>query len=100
MSRSYSYVDLNTTNIFGCSIHGIFEKHENLKYKFGNRKFWARGYFVDTAGKNEKVIKEYIRNQFIEDKLADELNMKEYIDPFTGEKVKAAIYHVSFRGSM
>ena len=55
---------------------------------------------MDTAGKNEKVIKEYIRNQFIEDKLADELNMKEYIDPFKGEKVKQAIYHVSFRGSM
>ena len=55
---------------------------------------------MDTAGKNEKVIKEYIRNHLIEDKLADELNMKEYIDPFTGEKVKAAIYHVSFRGSM
>ena len=78
----------------------IFERHANLKYKFGNRKFCARGYFVDTVGKNEKVIKEYIRNQLIEDKLADELNMKEYIDPFTGEKVKAAIYHVSFRGSM
>ena len=68
----------------------IFERHANLKYKFGNRKFWARGYFVDTAGKNEKVIKEYIRNQLIEDKLADELNMKEYIDPFTGEKVKTS----------
>ena len=68
----------------------IFERHANLKYKFGNRKFWARGYFVDTVGKNEKVIKEYIRNQLIEDKLADELNMKEYIDPFTGEKVKTS----------
>ena len=68
----------------------IFERHDNLKYKFGNRKFWARGYFVDTVGKNEKVIKEYIRNQLIEDKLADELNMKEYIDPFTGEKVKTS----------
>ena len=78
----------------------IFERHANLKYKFGNRKFCARGYFVDTAGKIEKVIKEYIRNQLIEDKLADELNMKEYIDPFTGEKVKTAIYHASFRGSM
>ena len=68
----------------------IFERHANLKYKFGNRKFCARGYFVDTVGKNEKVIKEYIRNQLIEDKLADELNMKEYIDPFTGEKVKTS----------
>ena len=68
----------------------IFERHANLKYKFGNRKFWARGYFADTVGKSEKVIKEYIRNQLIEDKLADELNMKEYIDPFTGEKVKTS----------
>ena len=68
----------------------IFERHANMKYKFGNRKFWARGYFVDTVGKNEKVIREYIQNQLVEDKLADELNLKEYIDPFTGERVKAS----------
>lgn len=68
----------------------IFERHANMKYKFGNRKFWARGYFVDTVGKNEKAIREYIQNQLAEDKLADELNMKEYIDPFTGEKVKTS----------
>ncbi len=66
----------------------IFERHANLKYKFGNRKFWARGYFVDTVGKNEKAIKEYIQNQLLEDKLSDQMSMKEFIDPFTGEPVK------------
>ena len=66
----------------------IFERHANMKYKFGNRKFWARGYFVDTVGRNEKAIKEYIRNQLEEDKLYDQMSMKEFIDPFTGERVK------------
>ena len=66
----------------------IFERHANLKYKFGNRHFWAKGYFVDTVGKNEKVIKEYIQNQLQEDKLYDQISLKEYIDPFTGEQVK------------
>ena len=66
----------------------IFERHANTKYKFGNRKFWARGYFVDTVGKNEKAIREYIQNQLQEDKLADQLSMKEFIDPFTGDPVK------------
>ena len=66
----------------------IFERHANMKYKFGNRKFWARGYFVDTVGKNEKAIREYIQNQLIEDKLSDQMSMKEFIDPFTGEPVK------------
>ena len=66
----------------------IFERHANMKYKFGIRKFWARGYFVDTVGKNEKAIREYIQNQLQEAKLADQISMKEYIDPFTGEHVK------------
>lgn len=66
----------------------IFERHANLKYKFGNRKFWARGYFVDTVGRNEKMIREYIRTQIQEDKIADQMSMKEFIDPFTGEPVK------------
>lgn len=66
----------------------IFERHANMKYKFGNRKFWARGYFVDTVGKNEKTIREYIQNQLQEDKLSDQMSMKEFIDPFTGEPVK------------
>lgn len=65
----------------------IFDRHANLKYKYGNRKFWCRGYFVDTAGKNAKKIEEYIRNQLQEDMAYDQLSLKEYIDPFTGEPV-------------
>ena len=66
----------------------IFDRHAHLKYKYGNRKFWARGYYVDTVGKNEKRIKEYIQQQLSENKLSDQISMKEYIDPFTGESVK------------
>ena len=66
----------------------IFDRHANLKYKYGNRYFWCRGYYVDTVGKNAKKIQEYIKNQLEEDKLADQLTMKEYIDPFTGKSVK------------
>jgi len=68
----------------------IFDRHANLKYKYGNRHFWCRGYYVDTVGKNAKKIQEYIKNQLEEDKLADQLTMKEYIDPFTGSKNKKA----------
>ena len=64
----------------------IFDRHANLKYKYGNRHFWCRGYYVDTVGKNEKVIQEYIKNQLQEDIMNDQMTMKEYIDPFTGEK--------------
>lgn len=64
----------------------IFDRHANLKYKYGRRNFWARGYFVDTVGKNEKIIKEYIRNQLQEDYVSDQISIEEYIDPFTGEK--------------
>ena len=67
----------------------IFDKHANLKYKYGNRHFWCRGYYVDTVGKYEKAIKEYIQNQLQEDITNDQLSLKEYIDPFTGEKNKA-----------
>ena len=66
----------------------IFDRHANLKYKYGNRHFWARGYYVDTVGRNKKVIQEYIQNQLKEDELADQLGIKEYFDPFTGEKMK------------
>jgi len=66
----------------------IFDRHANLKYKYGNRHFWCRGYYVDTAGKNAKKIEEYIRTQLQEDIADDQLTMKEYIDPFTGEKKK------------
>ena len=65
----------------------IFDRHANLKYKYGNRKFWCTGYYVSTVGRNEKAMKEYIRNQLGEDYLADQMSMKEYIDPFTGEPV-------------
>jgi len=64
----------------------IFDRHANLKYKYGNRHFWCRGYYVDTVGKNEKKIAEYIRNQLEEDVMMDQITMKEYIDPFTGSK--------------
>ena len=64
----------------------IFDRHANLKYKYGNRHFWARGYFVDTVGRNKKAIKAYIQNQLEEDKMSDQISIKEYIDPFTGTK--------------
>ena len=64
----------------------IFDRHVNLKYKYGNRHFWCRGYYVDTVGRNEKKIAEYVRNQLQEDIIADQLSLKEYIDPFTGSK--------------
>ena len=64
----------------------IFERHANLKYKYGNRHFWARGYFVDTVGKNKKKIQEYIKNQLQQDQIADQLSLKEFVDPFTGSK--------------
>ena len=64
----------------------IFDRHANLKYKYGDRHFWARGYYVDTVGRNKKQIQEYIRNQLEEDKVADQISIKEFIDPFTGSK--------------
>ena len=66
----------------------IFDRHADLKYKYGNRNFWCRGYFVDTAGKNAKKIQEYIRNQLKEDYTADQISIKEYVDPFSGKKTK------------
>ena len=66
----------------------IFDRHANLKYKYGSRSFWCRGYYVDTVGKNERIIQEYIRNQLQEDNMNDQISMKEYIDPFTGGKNK------------
>lgn len=62
----------------------IFERHANLKYKYGNRNFWAKGYFVSTVGLNDEVVKEYIRNQEKEDMMSDSLSTKEYKDPFKG----------------
>ena len=66
----------------------IFDRHANLKYKYGSRHFWCRGYYVDTVGRNKKAIEEYIRNQLEEDFSADQINIKEYQDPFTGAKNK------------
>ena len=65
----------------------IFERHANLKYKYGNRHFWCRGYYVDIVGKNAKKIQEYIQNQLQNDLEYDQMTLKEYIDPFTGESV-------------
>lgn len=65
----------------------IFDRHANLKYKYGNRRFWCRGYYVDTVGRNEAKIAEHIRNQLQEDIMSDQISIKEYIDPFTSEKV-------------
>ena len=64
----------------------IFDRHANLKYKYGNRHFWCRGYYVDTVGKNKQKIEEYIRNQLQEDIANDQITLKEYVDPFTGSK--------------
>ena len=66
----------------------IFDRYANLKYKYGNRHFWCRGYYVDTVGKNTKKIREYINNQLKEDWQADQISLSEYIDPFTGEPVR------------
>ena len=66
----------------------IYEKFGELKYKYRNREFWCRGYYVDTVGKNTKKIAEYIRNQLQEDIANDQLTLFENIDPFTGEKYK------------
>ena len=66
----------------------IFDRHANLKYKYGNRHFWCRGYYVDTVGRNEGAIKEYIKNQLQEDIIEDQISLKEYIGPFTGTKEK------------
>ena len=68
----------------------IFDRHANLKYKYGNRHFWCQGYYVDTVGKNAKKIEEYVRNQMQQDLEYDQMSLKEYIDPFTGEPVNKA----------
>ena len=68
--------------------YSAFRGNANLKYKYGNRSFWCRGYYVDTVGKNEKIIRDYIRNQLEEDLASDQITMKEFVDPFTGKKNK------------
>lgn len=64
----------------------VFDRHAHLKYKYGNRHFWCCGYYVDTVGKYENAIKEYIKNQLQEDIMADQLSLKEFVDPFTGSR--------------
>ena len=66
----------------------IFDRHANSKYKYGERKFWCRGYYVDTVGRNKRVIAEYIKNQLEEDFTNDQMTIKEYVDPFTCAKNK------------
>jgi putative transposase len=65
----------------------IFDRHANLKYRYGNRQFWCKGYYVDTVGRNKKIIEQYIKNQIQEDIVAEQISIKEYMDPFTGEPV-------------
>ena len=62
----------------------IFERHANLRYKYGNRNFWAKGFFVSTVGLDTKKVQEYIRDQEKEDMMQDNLSNKEYKDPFKG----------------
>ena len=62
----------------------IFERHANLKYKYGNRNFWAKGFYVSTVGLDTKKVQEYIRDQEKEDMIQDNLSSKEYKDPFKG----------------
>ncbi len=94
MSGPYTYACRNTAKnecVRICRISErkstliIFERHANLKYKYGNRSFWCRGYYVDTAGKNDKKIAEYIKNQLQEDMVHDQMTLKEYTAPFTGK---------------
>ena len=66
----------------------IFDRHANLKYKYGNRQFWCKGYYVDTVGRNKKIIEEYIKKKIKKNIAYEQMSLKEYIDPFTGEPVK------------
>ena len=66
----------------------IFQKYGNMRFAYRNREFWCKGYYVDTVGRNERVISEYKQKQMQEDYYADQIRMREYIDPFTGIKNK------------
>jgi putative transposase len=66
----------------------LFDRHANLKYKYGNRHFCCREYYVDTLGKNARIIQDYIKNQLEEDYMSEQISLKEFVDPFTGEKKK------------
>ena len=95
MPQPYSYAGRDTTEdecfqfmgfLKGKSSLIIFKRYSHLKYKYENRQFWCKGYYIDTAGKNAKKIAEYIQNQLKENQVEDQMTMKEYIDPFTGSK--------------
>lgn len=95
MSRPHTYGGFGTTKAEYINVHGgpqgksarmIFDKHANLKYKYGNRTVWQRGYFIDTVGRNKKQIEEYIRYQLGQDQISDQMSLKEFVDPFTGSK--------------
>ena len=64
----------------------FFDRHPELRPKYADRHFWARGYYVDTVGRNKRQIQEYIKRQLDEDQIADQMSLKEFIDPFTGSK--------------
>ena len=70
----------------GKSTTMIYEQFPELKYKYKQREFWCKGYYVDTVGRNKKQIAEYIKHQLDEDQIADQMSLKEFIDPFTGSK--------------
>ena len=97
VSKPYSYAGGNPAKKSVAGFMGFFKgkssilirgRHGYLKYKYGSRNFWCRGYFVDTVGKNAKMIQEYIQNQLEEDLASDQISLKEYMDPFTGSKRK------------
>lgn len=66
----------------------IFDRHANLKYKYGNRQFWCKGYYVDTVGRNKNAIAKYIQNQLQDDIASDQMSLIEHINLLTGEPVK------------
>ena len=89
---SHSSAAVDPTKIFGIQLHGIserammiFERHANLKYKFGNRHFWATGYYVSTVGIQEKALRKYIQEQEKQDQMIDKISTKEYENPFKGQ---------------
>ena len=87
VSRPCAYANKYTTKVWRIADNGIPERKE---FAYGNRHFWARGYYVDTVGRNKKQIQEYIKHQLDEDQIADQMSLKEYIDPFTGSENKKA----------
>ena len=97
MCGSHSHAGEYPAELERVAIHGvsegerslmIFDRHANMKYKYGNRHFWCRGYYVNTVGANKKAVEEYIRHQLDEDEAYEQMIFKEYIDPFTGGKNK------------